>query len=211
MQFLSDKTGSFGNGETSWEDGDSRFFVEGKRSFKKLIDNANSVPLVKIFQHYGINLNEYSKRTTCPFSTHSSGKERTPSFFYYHKTNSYFCFGCKHGSTPVDFVSKIEGISKEKASHRIIEIFHSDVDENAVFNRESFDERLQIMMDFSNLVREFRKENPSEEANVFIENTCRLYDNLNNKLTLSNEALRELVHTLFIKGIIHYQEAQKLK
>jgi hypothetical protein len=205
MQFLSDKTGSFGNGETSWEDGNVGIPFKGKGDSKKLIDNANSVPLVKIFQHYGINLNEYNKRTTCPFSSHNSGRERTPSFSYYHKTNTYFCFGCKHGSTPVDFVAKIEGISKEKASEKIIEIFHSDVDENAVFNRESFDERLEIMMQFSNIVRNFRKENPSEEAHVFIENTCKLYDALNNKLTLSNDALRELVQTLFTKAILHYK------
>jgi hypothetical protein len=209
MQFLPDKTRSFSNGETSWEDGNSQFPIKGLGNFKKLIDNANSVPLTKIFQHYGINLNEYNKKTTCPFSSHNSGRERTPSFSYYHKTNSYFCFGCKHGSTPVDFVAKIEGISKEKASEKIIEIFHSDVDENAVFNRESFDERLEIMMQFSNLVREFRKENPSEEAHVFIENTCKLYDALNNKLTLSNEALRELVQTLFVKGILHYKASHQ--
>lgn len=209
MHILSDKTGSFSNGETSWEDGNSGVAIEGKGHFKRLIDNANSVPLIKIFHHYGINLNEYAKRTTCPFSSHQGGRERTPSFSYYHKTNTYFCFGCKHGSTPVDFVSKIEGISREKASAKIIEIFHNEVDENAVFNRESFDERLQIMMDFSNLVREFRKENPSDEADIFIENTCKLYDKLNAKISLSNEALRELVQNLLIKGILHYKSCHQ--
>lgn len=209
MHLLSNKNGPNSNGETSWEDGDSGISVEGKGYFKKLIDNANSVPLLKIFQHYGLNLNEHNKRTTCPFSTHQGGKERTPSFSYYHKTNTYFCFGCKHGSHPVDFVSKIDNLSKEKASLKIIEIFHSDVDENAVFNRESFDERLQIMMEFSNLVRNFRKENPHNEAEIFIENTCMLYDRLNAKLSLSNDALRELVHTILIKGILHYKSCHQ--
>lgn len=209
MHTLSNKTGSFSNGETSWEDGDFRSPSKGKEYIQRLIDSANSVPIGKILQHYGIHLNEHLRKTTCPFSSHQGGNERTPSFYYYPKTNTYHCFGCKKGSTPVDFVCNIENITKEKACLKIIENFNTDVDESAIYNRESFDERLSIMMQFSDIVREFRKENPSEDAVKFIENTCRLYDVVNSKLSLSNEALKELVDNLLIKGILYYKQCHQ--
>lgn len=208
MHNLPNKTGSISNGETSWEDGDSRTPSEGKSYLKKLINSANSVSLLKIFNHYGLNINEYNKKIVCPFSNHQNGRERTPSFYYYFKTNTYHCFGCKQGSTPVDFVSYIENISKEKSALKIIEIFNSDVDENSIFNRESFDERLDIMMKFSNFIRNFKRENLSEQSDNFIENTCKIYDTLNAKLSLSNEALREFVETLLIQGISKYKSSR---
>jgi len=201
MRKLSSESRSFSNGETSWEDGDSGFSTE----IKRLIDTANTVPMVKLFHYYSLKLNEHQRKITCPFPFHQNGREKTPSFYFYPKTNTYFCFGCKKGSTVVDLVSNMENISAEKASNKIIDIFNSDIDENVVFNRESFDEKLLIMMDFSNAVREFRIKNYSNEAQNFIENICRIYDDLNSKFSLNNDALRELVQNLLIKGIKQFK------
>lgn len=200
MQTLSGKSGSISYGETSWEVGNSRDSIE-RDELNSAIEKANTVPLSKIFQYYGLNLNEHNRRTTCPLSKHQGGRERTPSFSYYPDTNTYYCFGCKSGSLPTDFVCQMDGISRKKASLKIIEIFHADVDDFVIYNRESFDERLEIMMKFSNLVRDFKKSNLSEESIKFINNVCQAYDTVNSKHQLSNDALREVVENLLIKAI----------
>lgn len=45
------------------------------------------------------------ERGLCPFHN-----EKTPSFYVYPETNSYFCFGCNAGGSAIDFVKQIQNL-----------------------------------------------------------------------------------------------------
>jgi hypothetical protein len=195
MRTVPNTTRPISSSETSGKDGDFTVSFTGK-SFYEVIDRANSVVFTSIFKHYGIRLDEHNTKTTCPFLSHKGGRERTPSFNYYPYTNTFFCFGCKKGSTPVDFVAEKEKTTKLNAAYKILEWFGSEADNSELPAHENYSERLEIMMDFSNSVREFRSSHTSDKAFEFIEYICRTYDDINTKRDLSNDALRSVVDNM---------------
>lgn len=191
MRPLSSSTRSISNGEVSWGDEYSKNSYSGKR--QSLIKQANTVPLIKIFKKYNLNINEYNKKAICPFPNHSNGKESTPSMMFYPETNSFFCFGCKIGgqnSHGCEFVAEFENIDKLKAAEKIIRNFTSDIKDIDQFDQinNSF-EKLQSMLEFSNLILEFRQNYKSKKSYDFIENICFIYDSLNYKHNLDNKGL----------------------
>lgn len=215
MHTLSDNSGSDGYGETSWETGDSPTTPTGKtKFFQKMIHKANTVPIIRIFKQSGVRLDPVHGMAICPFPSHKGGRENSASFKYYPETNSFYCFGCKVGgpqSHGCDFLANLEGINQSKAAFKILKVFSAYVDEEAAeLEGQNFSERLEIMMDFSNAIREFRQTNLDEKANAFIECVCRVYDTANLKRKLSNEALRRLVDQLkeqielYKKHVPHY-------
>lgn len=116
-------------------------------------ETANLCSLESIFKFYDLKIDKYNTKTTCPFKFHKGGKEHTASFYFYPKTNTYWCFGCKTGSTPVDFVKNYENISFSNAIERILSI------NNAKFvktkKKENQDEDyFQLCLKFSDLIRE---------------------------------------------------------
>lgn len=168
----------------------------GKDYYQELIGKANSVPIVKLFKHYEIKLDQYNKKTTCPFKSHKGGRERTPSFYYYQDTNSFNCYGCNIGGRCCELVMHMERCTKVQAAYKILQWFAADVDEDAVYDPEDLGERLEIMMDFSNAVREFHQTYPTPEALAYIEMHCSAFDRLNLRHKLDNEALRRSVEAL---------------
>lgn len=200
MHNVSSSTGSFGYGETSWETGDSSETSERKIYYKKLIAKANSVPIVTVFKHYGIKVDSVNFYAICPFKTHKGGKENTPSFRYYEATNSFYCFGCKIGGPnyhACEFVSHLEDCSKFKAAEKIISLFENDIDDNVeLIGVQNISEQLDIMMDFSNSVREFRNKYLDKKSQDFIEKRCAIYDELHARRTLDNITLRSVVDHL---------------
>lgn len=196
MRLISDTNRSDSTSETSGEDGDIAEAFTGKDIYQELISHANSVPILKVFRQYHINLDPQNRKITCPFKSHKGGRETTPSFYYYPETNSYHCFGCRNGSRAVDFVAIMEHCTKEAAAKKILNLFGADVDEDSIYDQIDFAERLNIMMDFSNDVREFHQKFPTEHARLYVEAACKKYDALNLKKNLNNEALRRIVEQL---------------
>jgi DNA primase len=200
---ISNTAGFDGYGETSGEVGDSADPAARKIYFQNLINKANSVPLIQIFKYYKLFLNENSRKTICPFKSHKGGRESSGSFYFYPETNSFYCFGCKLGGQyahACEFVSFIENISKVKAAFKIFKLFENDVVESGgveLFDSENNSERLEIMLDFSNVVREFRQTFIDEKSHAYIEHACSVYDktNLSHK-SLDNVALRRVVDSL---------------
>lgn len=187
------------DGKTSREDGDIATSFTGKDYYQKLIEQANTVPLARIFKHYGLRIDEYNRKIICPFKSHSGGRESTPSFTYYHQTNSFRCFGCGIGhqyAHGCEFIAAMESISRVKAAGKILDLFSSEVDEDNIINKHDFSERLEIMMDFSNTVREFRYTHGDEKSQKFIEDMCWVYDQHNLKHDHTNEALRRVVEQI---------------
>jgi hypothetical protein len=200
MRNLPSTTGPFSYGETSWEAGDIAETSAGKAASKELIAKANSVPLVRILRYYGVKVDSVHYITVCPFKNHKGGRENTGSFKFYEDTNSFFCFGCKIGgqnSHACEFVAAMDGISRTKAAQKVMTLFSDDVDPNAEYvDGLSLSEQLEIMMDFSNSVREFRKNYLDKESQDFIEKRCAVYDELNARRAMDNETLRSVVEHL---------------
>lgn len=201
MRELSDNTGLDGYGEAPGEAGNSSATSPGKAFFQELIRKANTVPLARVFKYYNIRFSSYKTSIVCPFKSHKGGRENTGSFLYYPQTNSFYCFGCKIGGEfahACEFVAAMEGISRAKAAYRVLDLFRDDVDESGdnVYEGPNFSEQMEIQMDFANTVRNFRQNHFDEKSHAFIEEKCRVYDDLNLKHKLDNEALRRIVELL---------------
>lgn len=200
MRHISDSTGPTGDSETSGETGSITEAFTGKDFYQDLIEKANTVPLQRIFKMYGIRVDEHNTKITCPFKHHKGGRESTPSFYYYPHTNSFCCYGCHTGhkhAHGVEFIAAMEGIKKTTAAYKILELFGSEVDEDNILTREDFSEQLEIMMSLSDSIREFRHNHTDALAFEFIEDKCRVYDDLNSKFKkLDNEALRRIVEEI---------------
>lgn len=204
MRKLPNTTGFDGYGETSWEAGGSSETSSRKVYYQDLIRKANTVPLTRIFKYYNLRINEANRVATCPFKSHKGGRESSPSFNYYHHTNSFRCFGCSIGGEyahACEFMASMEGITTAKAAHQILDLFKDDIDygsDDGSGDNYSYSESLEIMVDFSNIVREFRQTYLDEKSQQFIEETCRSYDEVYAAHTvkpkkINNEALRRIV------------------
>lgn len=181
---------------SSGETGSASASFGGKDYYQELIGRANSVPIMKLFRHYGVKIDSYNKKASCPFKSHKGGRERTPSFYFYPDTNSFNCYGCSTGGRCCDLVMRMESCTKVQAAYKILQMFGDDVDEDNIYDPEDQAERLKIMIDFSGTVREFYQTNPSEEAGVYVEAACKKLDMLNLKKRLNNEALSRTVEQL---------------
>lgn len=196
MRNISDTAGSFSTVPSSWEIGNTPTSFAGKIYDKELISQADSVPLIQIFKKYGLRINEANRTIICPFKSHKGGRESTASFKWYPETNSYHCFGCRAGNHACDFVAEMEHCDKTRAAHKILELFGDYVNGSGIVEQENFALKLEIMMEFSNMVREFRQNNTTDHAEKFIELMCSIYDELNLRHHPNEIGLRSIVDQL---------------
>ena len=180
--------------QTSGEVRTSQAVTATKQFFKDLIKRADSVSFITIAKHYGVRLDAQNRKVICPFSKHKNGRESTASFLFYPDTNSFWCFGCKTGTGCTDFVSNMENISKVRAAYKILELYSSEANElGDAEPAVNFSEQLEILMDFSECVRNFIQANAdNEEAIQYIEKITSIFDRMYEKHSLDNGALRAL-------------------
>lgn len=193
---LSDSSRSISSRQTSSSNRDTAndFGWEGPQS---IIEQANTVPLVKIFRRYKIHCNEIDFKIRCPFKSHQNGQESTPSFQFYPQTNSFYCWGCKVGGASSHFVAAMESIEVIKAAKKILSVFQDEVGEVIEDTSLPIDyhERLHLMLRFSESVREFRFTHP--KAFEYAENICWIYDQINKNIpNMDNVALKSVVEQL---------------
>ena len=87
----------------------------GKRSkgwiTDKKIEQATNVPIENIVNQQ-IRLRRSGKNLVglCPFHG-----EKTPSFYIYTETNSFWCFGCSQGGDVINFIRSFHGYSFKEA------------------------------------------------------------------------------------------------
>ncbi len=195
MQHLFGSSGSSGFGKTSWENGTSTGNATAFESNEKnIIYQANTVSFPLIFKQYSIKCDEFIKKIACPLPEHN---DRTPSFNYYPDHNTYYCFGCKSGNRPCDFVAEMENISKKEAAEKIIKLFEEEVDfENIVIENQH--DKLKLMMEFSDLIREVIV-SADQETFHKLEKICQAYDKINSKYILNYEALKSVVGKLTLQ------------
>jgi hypothetical protein len=161
---------------------------------KGLMHQARSIDLLSVIHSYGIKIDEHSKKITCPFPFHKN--EKTASFFYYKNTNSFCCFGCKHGGNAPEFVSLMENISKYDAADRLLKNFQPDNDLIDQVNLDYIDKH-KLFIQFSEMIRNFIHTNLDDNrALVYAEKLCRLFDAINNRRKLNVDGVKSLIETL---------------
>lgn len=211
MYPISNQARSISGSEASRKDRDAANSFEGDDFLKyDSIRKANSIPIDSIIRYYGTNVNKQNKKAICPFKSHKGGRENSASFYLYPKTNTFHCFGCGHGGGPVQFVSVMEQLTKDKAVLKILETFGENFDESfyELFDQKNFSEQLEVMIKFSNEIREFHKKYIDIDSYTFIENICHTYDDICFKHELSSEALQELTEK-YLRKIDVYKKCHQ--
>jgi hypothetical protein len=195
---LQSKPGSISIGEAFIKDRDVR--NDDKASPKILIKQANAINILLVFKNYNIRIDDYNKRCQCPFFFHKNGSENSGSFFYYKDTNSFYCFGCKHGGGATDFVSLYDNISKIEAAIRLLKKFDIDPSFDVAEASVKFITRQQLFLDFSELIRNFIFDNLDDNhAFAYTEKVSLIFDTINSKHNLDNNGLKSLIEKLKIK------------
>jgi DNA primase len=201
MHKLSNSTGPDSSSETSGDNRSVEAVASAKQFYKELIAKANSVSIKSLFKIYGVRVDEHNKKANCPFPSHN---DKTPSFLYYPETNSFYCHGCKAGTRPVDFIVHMEGLARARAAARVMELCGQDADADNEFESIDYGERLEIIMEFSNFVREFIQANSENEVAItYIEKVTAIFDQMNSKHKLDNSTMKNLTAKLIAKGSLY--------
>lgn len=183
-------------GETSGQDRDLTSAFTGKDEYQEIVKKAETYPLVKVFKKYNINIDNFNRKSVCPFPSHKGGKESTASFYFYPETNTFWCFGCKVGRSSVDFVSKIENLNKIQAALKIIKNSDNDFEFSGTFQdlQDDYAEKNKIHFSFSKKMKEIIHSNPSSLEEI--EKIYYVFDKMNSKYELELSALKLLVERL---------------
>lgn len=195
MRTLQDNNRSISIGEAFIKDRDVR--INDQDATKNLIKQANTADLLTILKSYGIHLDEHTRKCLCPFPFHAN--ERTGSFTYYKDTNSFYCFGCKSGGGPVNFVSLYDEITKSDAATKISSKFYTDP--NAIVrNTSDFVDKQKLLLEFSELIRTFVFDNLDDKhALAYAEKVGLIFDTITLRHNLDNAGLNSLINKLRIK------------
>jgi hypothetical protein len=108
----------------------------------------------------------WTHKRTCPFPDHN---DKTPSFHYNTLEDRFYCFGCKRGGQAVQFLSYYKNISKISAAELLSESLGSVEDVCIDLENETKDNIDEILLEFSDVVREFIKKHKSYAAMMFAE------------------------------------------
>jgi len=87
-----------------------------------------------------------------------------PNLTFYPETNSYFCYSCNVGGDIIQFVSLIEGISRQEATNKIYERLDFLLDHLNINKKEPCNEVANLQI--SKLFNQFLKEYPSKLSQV---------------------------------------------
>jgi hypothetical protein len=180
-------------GEQGWEE-ETPFPGVDAVDFKA----ARALPLDEIAKKYGIHISPHNKKICCPFPDH---REKTPSFYYYPETNSFYCFGCKRAGSGVELVSVMDWINKSEAAKKLLAIFGSDLEYTYSSNFDATNaEKKSLLVAFSNSFRKNLKANSQPEFRRRMEEIVYVLDRFNNQhKDIPCEALKVILNQLNIK------------
>lgn len=195
---ISNESGSDTVLPSPWEDGDTSSSSSRKLQYKDLIKKANAVDIIEVFSFYRIKISESNRKIVCPFPHHKGGKETTPSFLYYPQTNTFWCFGCNTGSSGTDFVSIMDACSKVKAANKIIDLYgKSLLDEDIDTTSIDFNEKMNVMIEFSDFIRnKIIENNCDNDFLLFIEKNTASFDKMNEKYMLDVSAINLIINNI---------------
>lgn len=90
--------------------------AEGLRSnneWEEKFEYAKEARITDVVSRY-MKVKDFRRPICCPFH-----KEKSPSFYIYPKTNTFHCFGCQAGSSPIDFVMRWENCDFKEAINKL--------------------------------------------------------------------------------------------
>lgn len=119
--------------------------------------------ILELVDKYNIDLQKQGDLYVgfCPFH---DDKTR-PNFTVYQKTNSYFCYTCGIGGDAIDFLSRIEKISRAVAQHRLEGDLQSLIAKlNKVEEEENYVSNTSLQV--SKLIHDFLVEHPEMLSKV---------------------------------------------
>lgn len=152
-------------------------------------EDALSCNLESLFKFYGLNIDNHNNKVVCPFKSHKGGMEKTASFVYYSNTNSYWCFGCKQGSSVIDFVMNYENCSSDHAIEKILN--YKNLKFNLISNENKTIEN-RIVFDLKLKFSELLHDNPDKDI-------MKTYDSLIDKYDLDNDSMIYILNKLIKK------------
>jgi DNA primase len=96
-----------------------RIRKRSKGNRTKYVDwnEAKTIPILELARYLGIRFDNHGK-AQCPFPDH---EDSTPSFQFYEETNSFHCFGCNRGGSPIQLIAHIRIIDNYNAALWLIE------------------------------------------------------------------------------------------
>jgi DNA primase len=164
-------------------------------SVKSLVEQANTVPLFEVFKDYAIHVDEYNRKARCP--VHSNGTERTPSFWYYPETNSFYCFGCKISGGPTELIAATKEMSRYDAALFVIENYGKFLRMAAEVPETHASSNDKILLVFSEIIYDFIADHErSDESIAYAEKICAAFDQLVEKRSPNHDAMVSAVEKL---------------
>lgn len=199
MRTFSNSFGYDGDSDTSSSPESTEQISTRKQRNQELIKKANSVSIKKIFKLYSVYADEHNTVVLCPLKKH---KKPTISFEYYPQTNTFYCHNCRSGTYPTNFVAIMDNISVIEAASKIIDLFESETNLDNISSDIDFSERLEILVDFSNFIRNFILDNKdnlqafkyAEEKTIVFDRLYKKFDD--KKIPLNNNALKSIIETI---------------
>ncbi|MCZ2224479.1 MAG: hypothetical protein LC122_12720 [Chitinophagales bacterium] len=164
--------------------------------FNHKVEIAKRYPLLELFKKYNLNINKFNNKITCPFPFHKNGREKTSSFFYYDSTNTYWCFGCKSGSTPIDFVKNIESIPFNIALNKLINLSGNYKAKPIIVSNDNYKLYTEKSIEFANYIRKLLK---NDDTKILGEEVQLTFDTLNKKYEMDENKIIFLIEKLMEK------------
>lgn len=121
----------------------------------------------KVIKHYHPKY-DGDVKMLCPFH-----KERSPSFNVYHHQNTYYCYGCGAGSTPIDFVADKEGLDIKDNKQEFIKARDMTLAILGITNEQYREERKKLTDDVQVMSNDCLPAMSDEEVKAFIASSHR--------------------------------------
>lgn len=140
---------------------------------KDVINLVNKkINLLDLFSLFKIRLEEvyspsgWNFKCCCPLPKH---KDNTPSFNFHQKENRFYCFGCAKGGGPVQFYANMKSITVFDACSILLEKYNSLEFEVEQLQDSDDSEIAKILLQFSETINQFIKNNNGDKALAFAE------------------------------------------
>jgi len=132
-------------------------------------DIAKQVKILELAAKFGIQVEvtsagNFDHRCRCPSPDHKQGREKTSSCYINSRDNNFFCYGCNQGVSSIDFYMFCAGKTFSEAMVEMRELVKNPGAYQDVIEHKKV--VFPHLMDTSNIIREFLKENPSQIDNL---------------------------------------------
>jgi hypothetical protein len=133
--------------------------TSGQDNYAKVKRANKAIRLLDVLRTYKLSIEKpypdakWSQNIICPLSSHKKANERTPSFGYCFISDHFHCFGCKQSGRAVEFISLIEGVTRNSVADKILSNNKLDLSEI----EDSHDNLSPLIIEYSDFFRHYMK------------------------------------------------------